>query len=144
MASDNLLVVAVPADSRYESQMQAIVRVLIHALEPHTVVMGPAATFGLEDAVLQDFGQRPAKWPFNDTVSTPSAVSPSAGENEVRLTVWGLGTGVPLPDGLWTSRAALELLVVPANLLHPMHPGRRLIDTTPYIYAEEVAADLSL
>lgn len=144
MASHNLLVIAVHSDARYASQAQAIVRVLIHALQPHTVLVGPEATIGLEHSLLRESGQPPTKWPFNDNVRTPDGFGQAAGENEVRLTVWGLGTGVPLPDGLWTSCAALELLVIPDSLLHPVHPRRRLIDTTPHIYAEDIAADLSV
>jgi hypothetical protein len=37
----------------------------------------------------------------------------------------------------------LELLVIPNNLAHPIHPRRRLIDTIPHIHAEEVLNELS-
>ena len=61
----------------------------------------------------------------------------------MRLTVLGLGSAVSVPDALWTSRAAMELLVIPDNFVHPSHPARRLIDTIPYVHAEDILNDLS-
>lgn len=143
-AGDNLLVIAVPADGRHASQCRAVVRVLLHALEPHTLVLGPGVADDVEATLLRDLGQPPATWPFIEALGQAGMAGQVAGKNEVRITVWGLGSNTPLPDALWTSRAALELLVIPANMAHPSHPGRCLIDTTPYVTAEEVVIGLSV
>jgi superfamily II DNA/RNA helicase len=143
LARDNLLIVAVPSDARYSSQRDALCRLLIQVLLPHTLVseLGVSATLDL--SILQRSGQPPSSWPFIEDLRAAGTSAHSAGDDEVRLTVWGLGGVVPLPDFLWASRAALEVLVVPDTLPHPSHAGRRLIDTTPYIYAEDVVRDLS-
>lgn len=143
LASDNLLVIAVPSNARYASQCHAVLRVLIHVLHPHTLVVGPGVAADLGQSVLQGSGLPPATWPFVEDLRAGGMTGQATGDNEVRLTVWALGTAVPIPDALWTSRAALELLVIPDNLVHPVHPGRRLIDTTPHIHAEQVVNDLS-
>lgn len=143
LANDNLLVIAVTSDAQYESQCHAVLRVAIHVLQPHTLVFAPGVGADLEHSVLQGSAEPEATWPFVDKVRPARMALQAAGENEVRLTVWGLGTPMPIPDGLWTSRAALEVLVIPDNLVHPVHPGRRLIDTTPHIRGEEIVNDLS-
>jgi ATP-dependent DNA helicase RecQ len=143
LASDNLLVIAVPSDTRHTSQCHLVLRVLIHALQPHTLVLGPGIGAGLEPTHLLESGQPPVNWPFVEDLGANRTAGLVAGENEVRLTVWGLGTKAQIPDALWTSSAALELLVIPDNMVHPLHPGRRLIDTTPYIHVEEIVNNLS-
>jgi hypothetical protein len=144
MAGDNLLVIAVPADVRHANQCLAVVRVLLHTLQPHTLILGPDVAGDVEATLLRDSGQPPATWPFVEDLRQAGMAGQVAGDNEVRITVWGLGTTTPLPAALWTSRAALELLVIPANMAHPSHPGRCLIDTTPYVTAEEVVNGLSI
>lgn len=144
LAGDNLLIIAVPTDGRYTNHSRAALRVLVHVLQPHTLVLGPGAEAGPEEALFEQSAQPPASWPFIEDLQVTSSAGWPAGENEVRLTIWGHGTLAPIPDAVWTSSAALELLVIPDNLVHPMHPGRRLIDTTPHIYAEEVVNDLSI
>lgn len=144
MASDNLLIIAVPADARNASQCLAVVRMLVHMLQPHTLVLGPGSFGDTEASVLYGLGQPPSTWPFVEDLRDAGLIDHQvAGENEVRLTIWGLGSSAPIPDALWTSCAALELLVIPANMVHPLHPGRRLIDTTPHVFAEDVVNGLS-
>jgi ATP-dependent DNA helicase RecQ len=142
-ASDNLLVIAVPSDARHSSQCHLVLRMLVHVLQPHTLLLGPGVAAGLEQSVLLGSGQPPAAWPFVEDLRATGTAGQVAGENEVRLTVWGLGTNVPIPDTLWTSSAALELLVIPDNMVHLVHLGRRLIDTTPHVHAEEIVNNLS-
>jgi hypothetical protein len=143
MASDNLLVIDVPSDTRHASHCFAVLRALVHALTPHTLLLGPEVPFDLEQSVFQGSGQLPANWPFVEDLRSADIAGQPAGENEVRLTVWGLGTAKSVLDAVWTSRAALEILVIPDNLVHPVHPGRRLVDTTPHIHAEEIVNSLS-
>lgn len=144
MASDNLLVIDVPSDARHSKHCHAVLRTLVHALAPHTLVLGPGVPAGLERSVLQGIAQSPATWPFVESFRAPGTASQPAGKDEVRITVWWPGAAKPVPDAVWTSGAALEVLVVPDNLSHPSNPGRRLIDTTPHVHAEEIVSSFSL
>lgn len=144
LASDNLLIIAVRSDARYASHCHEALRALVHVLQPHTLVLAPEVAAGLEQALFEGSGQPPGSWPFVEILRATSSPDWAAGENEVRITVWGSGARAPIPDAMWTSNAALEILVIPENQDHPTHPGRRLIDTTPHIYAEEVVNDLSI
>ena len=144
MASDNLLVITVPSDTRYASQCLEVVRLMIHVLEPHTLILGPGETTGLEDSMPLSSGQPAARWPFVERLTNTALAGQLPGKSEVRLTVWGLGAPAPLPDILWTSQAALEILVIPDCMVHSVHPRRRLLDTTPHIYAEELVRLISI
>jgi superfamily II DNA/RNA helicase len=142
LASDNLLVIDVPSDARHATHCQAVMRAVLHRLLPHTLVLGPGVPPELEFQVLDHAGLAPASWPFVEDLRAPGSVGQFAGRDEIRITVWWPGTASPLPDVLWTSGAALEILVIPADLAHPTHLGRRLTDTTPHVHAEDIVNTL--
>jgi hypothetical protein len=56
-----------------------------------------------------------------------------AGNNEVRIALWGPESEVRIPRTTWTSPCDFQILIVPANLNDPVNSSRRLIDTTPHV-----------
>ncbi len=143
MASDNLMVVAVPAAAQREQLCRALVRVLVHTLAPHTLVLGPGCPGHWRRTFPHDWSAPVAQWPFIDEVRTGSMSDSVAGIDEVRIVLWGLGGQAPIPSVIWTSRAALEVLVVPAESVHPDQPLRRFIDTTPHVHAADIVEGFS-
>jgi hypothetical protein len=61
----------------------------------------------------------------------------TSGEGEVRILIWTQHDTSELWNHLKLSPAQLEILVIPADLPHPNHQLRRLIDTTPYTSARD-------
>jgi hypothetical protein len=143
LASDNLLVVDFPSDSRSFRYCLVVLRALVDTLAPHTLVLGQGVPPGLEHSVLESTVQPPANWPFVEDLRTSGAFGYQAGAREVRLNVWWKGSEKSLLEAVWTSDAALEILVVPDNLPHPSNPGRRLIDTTPHVHIDEILSSFS-
>ena len=75
---------------------------------------------------------------FIDTMDADAPEQWVAGAGEVRLVIWGNRRPPAVPDALWLSEAHLEILIIPSELPHPHHPGRRFIDTTPHVHAADL------
>ncbi len=143
LASDNLLVIGLPSDSRYIAHCEALVRSLVHALAPHTLVLGPGCSHAWGCSLLQGAGPAVAELPFVESQPRGGLTLPPAGRHEVRLIVWGSDADRAPPDALWASLAALDILIIPEGAPHPTHAGRRFLDTTAHIHAQEIMNDLS-
>jgi hypothetical protein len=138
MASENLLLIDVPSDSSYVSYMTAVVRSVIHAFSPHTMLMGPGCPNGFEYSLLEGTSQRMGDWPFVENLREKEFSTLPPGVDEIRLIIWGRDTQILVPDDVWVSKAKLEILVIPNNLRQLHYPARRLVDTTPHIHADEI------
>jgi ATP-dependent DNA helicase RecQ len=143
MASENLLVIDVPSDSRYLLTVKAVVRSLLHAISPHTMVMGPGCPKGWEHSLLEETSLELSEWPFIEDLRVKDFGTLSAGSDELRLIIWGKDTKIPVSDFLWISRAKLQILVVSNSTFQLEQPGRRYIDTTPHVHADEFLNILS-
>ena len=75
---------------------------------------------------------------FIDTIDADAPEQWPAGANEVRILIWGNEQPPAVPDVLRISEADLEILIIPSELAHPHHPGRRFIDTTPHVHATDL------
>jgi hypothetical protein len=137
MASENLLVIDVPSDSRYMSYTSAVVRSVLHAFSPHTLLMGPGCPNGFELSLLEGTSQAMGDWPFVENLREKEFSTLPAGVDEIRLIIWGRDSQILVPDDLWASKARLEILVIPDQLPQLHYPARRLVDTTPHIHADE-------
>jgi hypothetical protein len=74
---------------------------------------------------------------FFDTLPPEALRHQISGDGEVRILIWTQNDTAELWNHLKLSPAQLEILVIPADLPHPHHPMRRLIDTTPYTTARD-------
>jgi hypothetical protein len=143
MASENLLVIDVPSDARYMPTVKVLVSSLLHAISPHTLVMGPGCPNGWEHSLLEGTSLKLSDWPFIEDLRFKDFGTLSEGSDEIRLIIWGKDTKIPVSDFLWISRAKLQILLVSNSTFQFEQPGRRFIDTTPHIHADELLNILS-
>lgn len=138
MARENLLVIDISSDEAYLQRATQIAETILNSIVPHTV--GVERTFydQFRSSVERVLFGASALRTFIDRVDPDYPAQWRAGEGEVRLLVWGPDATKPVPADLWASPAALEILVIPTRTWHPSSPGRRLVDTTPHVHADDL------
>jgi superfamily II DNA/RNA helicase len=134
-AASNLLVISVPPDERFAETCAHLLATLAPILDFHTVAWDEEFEWLHAKRVIQAIPRQQRLKVFFDTLNLASLKQMEAGVNEVRALIWALPSVTVLWDLLQLSRAQLELLLVPANLAHPHHSGRKLLDTTPHLKA---------
>ena len=138
LAAPNFLVVDVPDDEKYVTRVVAIISTLLSTIPIHTIAIERQCEASTRSQVLVAIDQANAYKVFVDSIDAGGSIQSHAGECEVRVLVWGRGDRAPLGQELWVSRAALEILIIPVNLVDPDHPGRRFVDTTPHMHAADL------
>lgn len=136
--TSNLSVIAVANEQPYAQTCAALVGLLAPALECHTVVLETSFAKRHRDLVATALNESHAPGVFIDTLEERDRESWPAGENEVRIVLWGDQDARPLPDAMFLSPAQMDLVIIPSELPHAHHPLRRFIDTTPHIQAADV------
>jgi hypothetical protein len=137
-AASNLLVVAVPRDEGFAQSCNHLLAALIPTVSCHTVAWDPEFARVHGASAMQAIPRELRLRIFFD-ILTPAALGHmEAGDGEVRIVVWTENCVADLWDRLQLSLAQLEIFVLPVDLPHPHHPGRRLIDTTPYVPARDL------
>ena len=136
-ALGNLLVIAAPRDKDFTQTCAQLLATLAPQVACHTVAWDPdfAATSG--PLVKQQIPRDQRLRTFFDALQPDALRHMTSGEGEVRILIWTQNDTAELWSHLKLSPAQLEILVIPADLPHPHHPMRRLIDTAPYTMARD-------
>jgi ATP-dependent DNA helicase RecQ len=135
MARPNLLVVPVARNSAFNHTVQEALKSLVPFLSCHTVAMDEqfATAHGSEIAAVVPRQQRLRT--FFDVIGPHENYKLVAGEDEVRVSIWTATIDQSVWDCFVLSKAKLEVLLIPADAVHPLHAARNLIDTTAHIDA---------
>lgn len=136
--ASHLLVIDVPPELAYAGTCAALVKLLAPAVECHTLSLERSFAQLHASAIERALPRERSTNVFIDTIDADAPEQWVAGAGEVRLVIWGNRQPPAVPDALWLSEAHLEILVVPSDLPHPHHPGRRFIDTTPHVHAADL------
>lgn len=143
MVAPHLLVVAIPRDEGFAQSCVSLLTALAPFVSCHTVAWDAEFAYEHGGSAMRAIPRHQRQRMFFDVWRTGTPYDPSAGEGEVRITVWSR----PMTAEFWTSallsRARLEIMVIPADCGHPLHPARRLIDTTAYVLADSLLQRLS-
>ena len=137
-AAENLLVIDIPNDRHYEKVCVALVSALTSAIRPHTWTLTGAFAERIGSEIERTLSTSRDDRAFIDVVRKDETYDWLAGEGEVRVVLWDNRSTRPPPAELSLSLAQLDVLVVASDLIHPTHPGRRLIDTTPHVHASDL------
>jgi ATP-dependent DNA helicase RecQ len=136
-ALGNLLVIAAPRDKDLTQTCSQLLATLAPLVACHTVAWDPDFAAKSAPLVKQSIPTEQRLRTFFDTLPPDSLRHLTSGEGEVRILIWTQNDTAELWSHLKLSPALLEILVIPADLPHPDHPMRRLIDTTPYTMARD-------
>lgn len=137
-AASNRLVVDVPNDRNYEVVCLSLVRALSSVVRPHTWTLTSAFADRISVRLERTLSELSDDRAFVDVVGPSDLYDWHGGEGEVRVVLWDSRATRPPPAELSLSVAQLDVLVVASDLVHPTHPGRRLIDTTPHVHASDL------
>ena len=136
-ALGNLLVIAAPRDKDFTQTCCQLLATLAPLVACHTVAWDPDFASTSAHLVKQRIPAEQRLRTFFDTLPPEDLRHLTSGEGEVRILIWTLNDTAELWNHLKLSPAQLEILVIPADLPHPHHPMRRMIDTTPYTMARD-------
>lgn len=134
-AAPNLLVVSVLRDEGFAEICAHLLDALAQTVDFHTVAWDEEFERVHAKRVIHSISRQLRLKVFFDTLHLASLQQMEAGVNEVRAVIWTRSSIADFWELLQLSRAQLELLIVPADLAHPHHLGRKLLDTTPHIKA---------
>ncbi len=134
----NLLVVAVSRTAAFHRTASEVLKFLVPLLSCHTVAMDEQFAKIHGAAVAAALPQRQRLQTFFDAISPNDGHNLAGGEGEVRVVVWTAALNQVVWHQLALSRARLEVLLVPTDAAHPLHPARNLIDTTVHIDASSL------
>jgi superfamily II DNA/RNA helicase len=135
MEAHNLIVVAVPRDKAFSRNCIDLLGSLAPTISCHTVAWDAEFAREHSKAAMQAIPKHQRLRTFFDVVAPGARSDVAAGEGEVRILIWTQSLTAEIWDPVLLSRARMEILVVPSDLAHPLHPTRRLIDTTTHIGA---------
>ena len=136
-ALGNLLVIAAPRDKDFTQTCSQLLATLAPLVACHTVAWDPDFAATSAPLVKQHIPTEQRLRTFFDTLPPEALRHLTSGDGEVRILIWTQNDIAELWNHLKLSPAQLEILVIPADLPHPHHPMRRLIDTTPYTMARD-------
>ena len=137
-ALGNLLVIAAPRGKDFTQTCAQLVATLAPLVAFHTIAWDPDFAATSAHQVKQHIPTQQRRRTFFDTLPPGELRHLTSGEGEVRILIWTHNDTTELWNHLKLSPAQLEILVIPADLPHPHHPTRRLIDTTPYTMARDI------
>jgi hypothetical protein len=135
MECPHLLVVAIAPNAAFQRTALDVLGALVPILSCHTVTMDDRFAREHGAAVAGVVPRTHRLQTFFDTVGANEGYKLVAGEGEVRVVVWTAALSPSVWDQLVVSRARLEVLLVPSDMVHPLHATRRLVDTTVHIEA---------
>lgn len=133
--AENLIVVTIPRDEGFAQTCIHLLAALAPMVSCHTVAWNADFERAHGKSAMQAIPKHQRLRTFFDVVTPGARGDAAAGEGEVRILVWTQPLAADLWEPLLLSRAQMEILVVPSDLAHPLHPGRRLIDTTSHVQA---------
>jgi hypothetical protein len=136
-AMGNLLVIAAPRDKDFTQSCSQLLAIVAPLVACHTVAWDPDFAATSAPLVKQHIPTEQRLRTFFDTLPPEALRHLISGDGEVRILIWTQNDTAELWNHLKLSPAQLEILVIPADLPHPHHPMRRLIDTTPYTTARD-------
>jgi superfamily II DNA or RNA helicase len=134
----NLLVIALPRDKDFTQTCSQLLATLVPLVACHTVAWDPDFAKIGGPVVMQQIPKEQRLRTFFDTIPAAALRHLTSGNDEVRVLIWTLNDTTELWNHLTFSPAQMEILMIPADLPHPHHPMRRLIDTTPYTMARDL------
>jgi len=137
-AAPNLIVVDVQPGADYAKTCFELMEVLGSALHCHTWALDERFAQCYLSQVESTIGRLTDGNSFIDIIDTSQPSEWLAGEGEVRVVFFNDKNPPTMPDALWISQARLEILVIPTDLPHPRSQGRRFVDTTPHVHAEDL------
>lgn len=137
-AAPHLLVIDVPTDLSYSETCATLVTFLAPAVACHTVALERSFAQLHGPVIESALARGHTAGVFIDTIDADAPEQWLAGTGEVRIVIWGNKQSPAVPDSLRLSEARLEILVIPSELPHPYHLGRRFIDTTPHVHAADL------
>jgi ATP-dependent DNA helicase RecQ len=136
-ARGNVLVIVAPRDKEFTQTCSQLLAALTPLVDFHTVAWDPNFAATSAPLVKQQMPREQRLRTFFDTVPLDALRHLTSGDGEVRMLIWTQNETVELWNHIMVSPAQLEILVIPADLPHPTHRMRRLIDTTPYTSARD-------
>jgi ATP-dependent DNA helicase RecQ len=136
-ALGNVLVIAAPRDKDFTQTCSQLLAALAPLVDCHTVAWDPDFSAISAPLVKQQIPREQRLRIFFDTLPPDALRHLTSGNGEVRILVWTHNDTAELWNHIMVSPAQLEILVIPADLPHPSHRMRRLIDTTPYTSARD-------
>ncbi|MCX7166617.1 MAG: protein DpdF [Rhodocyclales bacterium] len=134
-AAPNLIVISVQRDNKFAETCAHLLDALASTVDFHTVAWDEEFERVHAKRLIQALPRHQRLNVLFDTLDLASLTQMEAGANEVRALIWTLPSIAVLWNLLLLSKAQLELLLVPADLAHPHHSGRKLLDTTPHVTA---------
>lgn len=134
----NLLVIAVAQGEAFQRTILDVLKALTPLLACHTVAMNEQYAQKHGEAVAAAIPQHHRYRTFFDIIEPTELHKLAGGDGEVRIIVWTDSVGREVWDRVLLSRARLEVLIVPSDLVHPAHEARRLMDTTVHIEANSL------
>jgi superfamily II DNA/RNA helicase len=137
---DNTLLVAFPPERFQGTGPARLVGLLLDALPAHTLLLAARSDPALVQAVRRHLQERWSNAVFLDTHSRNHDDALYGAAGEVRIVV--ADPLAPLPQALWLSDCALQVVLVPSDLPNPDHPHRRLLDTRTHINLEDFVSRL--
>ena len=136
-ALGNLQVIAAPRDNDFTQTCAQLLSTLAPLVSCHTVAWDSGFAATSAPRIRQHIPTEQRLRIFFDTLQPEALRHLTSGDGEVRILIWTQNDTSELWNHLKLSSAQLEVLVIPADLPHPHHPMRRLIDTTPYTMARD-------
>jgi ATP-dependent DNA helicase RecQ len=136
----NTLLVAFPPEQFGGSAPAKLVGLLLDALPVHTLLLAERCSPALQEAVQRHLQERWERAVFLDRYAGKADEEMYGATGEVRIIV--ADSAAPLPQGLWLSECALQVVLVPSDQPDPHHPLRRLLDTRRYLNHEDFVTRL--
>jgi superfamily II DNA/RNA helicase len=137
---NNTLLVAFSPEQFSGAAPAKLVGLLLDALPVHTLLIEQNSPLALLAAAQRQLRERWSSAVFLDRYAGKADEALYGASGEVRIIV--ADSAAPLPQGLWLSECALQVVLVPNDLPDPHHPLRRLLDTRRYINHEDFVSRL--
>lgn len=132
----NTLLIAFPPAQLHGKSAADVIGLLLDALPVvHTVLLSQKSESSLLALVRQHLKERWSKPIFLDRYMRGTDDVLYGAMSEVRIVV--ADSSEPLPELLWLSECALQIILVASDLPDLRHPQRRLLDTRPHINNED-------
>ena len=135
MASQRLLVIAIPDSGHFLSTCELLATHLASVLRPHSWLMESSLKTRFSLRLRELLLPLPRDDSFIDIVDARAPDAWLAGSDEVRVIFLDRVRPAAFPRELWYSNAALDIAIVPKSIGDPDHAARHFIDTTPHVAA---------
>lgn len=140
MVTENTLLIALPGSQSNGKIQTELIGLMLDALPVHTVLLAEKSLEHLLKPVHRQLQERWAQPIFVDRYARNTDEVLYGAKSEVRIVV--ADPLEPLPQLLWLSECALQIVLVASDLPDLQHPFRRLLDTRAHINSQEFIARL--